>query len=98
MAKRKKSGSKRGLVVIRDKQGNIYMNELGEPVTDSLSKADKDALNKRFDAFKKSRDGQKGGADAIIVDPADGTNRILERGTHLGQSSTDPDGKKKKNS
>ncbi len=95
MAKRKKAaGAPGGLVVIKDAKGNIYIAEQGDPVTDGLSKSDRDALVGQFNKYRKTAEGKAASAEAVLVDRATGSFRILEQGSRL--TAGDDDGKKKK--
>ncbi len=97
MAKKKKAaGTSTGFVVIKDAKGNIYISELDDPVTDGLTKSDRDVLVGQFNKYRKTAAGKAASADAVLVDSATGSYRILEQGTHL--AGGDDDGKKKKKS
>jgi len=68
------------LIVVKDGRGNIFISELGDPVTDSLSKADKDALVAGFNAYRRSAAGKASSGEAIFVDGSSGAWRILQQG------------------
>jgi hypothetical protein len=84
---------KAGFVVVKDAKGDIYVSELGDPVTDSMTKSDKGDLGKRFDDYKKAA-GRSGSAEAVIIEDVKGAIRILQRGD--GRKVNDDPSKKKK--
>src|SRR4051812_35658700 len=93
MAKKRAGKARPGFVVIKDAKGNIYISELGDPVTDSLTKSEKGELGDAFDAYKKSGEGRAGSAEAVIIADTKGAVRILQRGSN---HSVDDDSSKKK--
>jgi hypothetical protein len=99
MAKRKKSGNESGnCVVITDAQGNIYLTQAGDPVTDGLSASEKNDLRNRLKAYSKTKAGKAASGDALFIKASDGAWRILKTGEPPPPQGGDGKGHKDKKS
>ncbi|HEY1707061.1 MAG TPA: hypothetical protein VGG10_02260 [Rhizomicrobium sp.] len=102
MAKKKNRASETGtFVVVKNERGDIYVAQIGRPVTASLSESQKRELGEAFDAYRKVA-GRSYNANAVLVDGDTGVWRILQQGGNRNVDSgqtdpnNDPNKKKKK--
>jgi hypothetical protein len=94
--KRAAAPDTQGFAIVKDARHNLYVVELGKPVTASLTRPEKRRLLDQFDDHLKSKDGQATRADAVVVGSYTGSFRILEQGKRLSSADSGTDGGTKK--